>query len=141
MPRPLDASALSVTRGYQPCPGSAQLGELGGQQVGELAVLDVCRQGRIDLFRRIASGEPCRDRRKRPAFRAQAQRPEQEGERDDGPSDGSQPVRQPADRLGNVRRRRDDAVDHAVSAASTAAKNIATTDATIVRTDDGASRA
>ena len=106
MQRPLDASALRVTRGDQPCPRRAQLGQLGGQQVGELAVLDVCRQGRVDLLWRVASGEPRRDRRKRPAFRAEAQRPKQEGERDNGPSDGSEPVREPADRLGNVQHRR-----------------------------------
>ena len=113
-------------------PASAQLGQLGGQQVGELAVLDVCRQGRVDLFRRVASGEPCRDRGKRPALRAQAQRPEQEGERHDGPSGRNEPGGEPA------RSAREwssidvpNAADHAVSAASTAAKNMATTDATM----------
>ena len=132
MQRALDASTLRIAGGDQSCPRRAQLGQLGGQQVGELAVLDVCRQGRVDLFGRVASGEPRRDRWKRPALRAEAQRPEQEGERHDGPSGGNEPV---GERRGSAREWSSidvpNAVDHAVSAASTAAKPMATTEATI----------
>ena len=129
--RALNASPLLIAGGDETGSRRPQLGQLGRQHLGQLAVLDVGRQRRVDLVGPSPVASLAANEGKGPAPRAEAQRAKQEGERDDRASGGNEPAREPSICSGTASSEPPKAVDQAESAASTAANPMAITDPTM----------